>query len=127
MDTILDRKTQPPAVIRTERGLTIAGTRITLYQIMDYLRAGWSREQIREMHSLTESQVADVLQYIEEHRAEIEAEDAIVLREAEEDRRYWEERNRERLAAIKAMPPPPGQEAIRAKLKAEKRRLGMDD
>ena len=28
-----------PTVVRTERGLSIAGTRITLYQIMDYLKA----------------------------------------------------------------------------------------
>jgi len=28
-----------PSVILTERGLTIAGTRITLYDVMDYLRA----------------------------------------------------------------------------------------
>ena len=27
------------AIIRTERGLTIAGTRITLYDVMDYLTA----------------------------------------------------------------------------------------
>ena len=26
-------------IIRTERGLTIAGTRITLYDVMDYLKA----------------------------------------------------------------------------------------
>jgi hypothetical protein len=27
------------AIIRTERGLTIAGTRITLYDLMDYVTA----------------------------------------------------------------------------------------
>ena len=27
------------AIIRTERGLTIAGTRITIYDIMDYVTA----------------------------------------------------------------------------------------
>jgi len=26
-----------PTIIRTERGLTIAGTRITLYDVMDYI------------------------------------------------------------------------------------------
>lgn len=29
----------PPAIIRTERGLSIAGTRITLYDVMDYVTA----------------------------------------------------------------------------------------
>jgi hypothetical protein len=28
-------------VVRTSRGLSIAGRRLTLYSIMDYLRAGW--------------------------------------------------------------------------------------
>jgi hypothetical protein len=35
-------------VIRTERGLTIAGTRITLYDVLDYLYAGWPRKLIRD-------------------------------------------------------------------------------
>ena len=28
-----------PAIIRTERGLTISGTRVTLYDVMDYVAA----------------------------------------------------------------------------------------
>jgi len=31
---------QQPTNIRTERGLAIAGTRITLYDVMDHLAAG---------------------------------------------------------------------------------------
>jgi hypothetical protein len=27
-------------IVRTSRGLSIAGTRITLYQVMDYVKAG---------------------------------------------------------------------------------------
>ncbi len=30
---------QQPGIIRTERGLTITGTRITLYDVMDYVTA----------------------------------------------------------------------------------------
>ena len=30
-----------PAIIRTERGLTIKGTRITLYDVMEYLKADY--------------------------------------------------------------------------------------
>ncbi|NQE36576.1 hypothetical protein [Microcoleus asticus] len=36
MTSISDKQT---AIIRTERGLTIAGTRITIYDIMDYVTA----------------------------------------------------------------------------------------
>ena len=114
---------QQPTIIRTERGLAIAGTRITLYQIMDYLRAEWSPKRIRDWHNLTEQQIDDVMAYIAEHKAEVEVEYQQVLQETEEIRRYWEERNRERFARIAALPPKPGQEAIRAKLEAYKTNL----
>jgi uncharacterized protein (DUF433 family) len=114
---------QQPTIIRTERGLAIAGTRITLYQIMDYLKAEWSPKRIRDWHNFTEQQIDDVMAYIAEHKAEVEVEYQQVLQEAEEIRRYWEERNRERFARIAALPPKPGQEAIRAKLEAHKTNL----
>jgi uncharacterized protein (DUF433 family) len=115
-----------PTVVRTERGLTIAGTRITLYQIMDYLKDDWPPHLVQDWLSITDQQLAGVLAYIENHRDDVEAEYDLVLREAEESRRYWEERNRERFAQIAQLPPKPGQEAIRAKILAEKRRLGME-
>ncbi len=117
--------TPQPTVVRSSRGLSIAGTRITLYSIMDYVKAGRSPELIRDHFRLTIKQTADVLDYIKTHRAEVEAEYQQVLKEAEEERQYWEERNRERLAQIAAMPPKPGQEKIRAKLQAAKERLGI--
>ena len=39
-------------VVRTERGLTIAGTRITLYNIMDYVTAGYPAEYIQHLYNL---------------------------------------------------------------------------
>jgi hypothetical protein len=41
---------------------------------------------------------------------------------AQENRRYWEERKRERLAEIAALPPKPEQAAIRAKIAASRQR-----
>jgi len=116
-----------PTVVRTERGLSIAGTRITLYSIMDYLQAGWPTERIRDRLHLTDTQIADVMAYIEAQRATVEAEYQLVLQQAEENRHYWEARNRDRLTQLAAQPPPPapGQEAIRAKLQAQKSRLGL--
>ncbi len=106
-------------VIRTERGLTIAGTRITLYAVMDYVTAGCPPELIRERLQLTDQQVNDVLAYIQLHQAEVDQEYKIVLQRAAENRRYWEERNRERFAEIAANPQP-GHEVLRAKLAAWK-------
>jgi uncharacterized protein (DUF433 family) len=110
-------------IIRTERGLTISGTRITLYDVMDYLKAQYPSKLIREKLGLNDEQIRLALEYIDTHRAEVEAEYQECLQTAEEIRQYWEERNRERFAKIAAMPPKPGQEALRAKLQAWKARI----
>lgn len=111
-----------PGIIRTERGLTIAGTRITLYDVMDYVSAQYPPKFIRSMLNLTDEQVNAALSFIEANRAEVEAEYQIVLQEAEGIRQYWEERNREHFARIAAMPPKPSREALWAKLQAQKAR-----
>jgi uncharacterized protein (DUF433 family) len=53
------------AIVWTERGLTIAGTRITLYDVMDYLTAGYPSKLIREKLCLTDNQVNAALSYID--------------------------------------------------------------
>ncbi len=111
------------AIIRTERGLTIAGTRITLYDVMDYVTEQYPPKFIRAMLNLTDDQVNSALSYIDAHRAEVEAEYQVVLKEAEELRQYYEERNRDLISHIAAKPPRPGTEAIRAKLRAERAKL----
>jgi uncharacterized protein (DUF433 family) len=113
---------RPPTVVRTSRGLSIAGTRITLYDVMDYVQAGWPPKLIRDRLNLTDQQVTDALAYIAEHRAAVEAEYQQVLEQAEENRRYWEERNRERLAQIAALPPKPEHTAIWTKIAASRQR-----
>jgi uncharacterized protein (DUF433 family) len=111
------------AIIRTERGLSIAGTRITLYDVMDYLTAQYPPKFIRGLFNLTDEQIGAALAYIEAHRGEVEAEYQTVLRDAEEIRQYWEERNRERFAQIARLPPPPGREAAWEKLQQQKAKL----
>jgi uncharacterized protein (DUF433 family) len=111
------------SIIRTERGLTIAGTRITLYDVMDYVTEQYPPKFIRAMLSLTDEQVNCALSYIDSHRAEVEAEYQFVLKEAEELRQYYEEQNRDLIAHIAAKPPRSGTEAIRAKLRAERAKL----
>lgn len=115
--------TERSEIIRTERGLTIAGTRITLYDVMDYFTAGYPAKLIREKLCLTDAQIDAALSYIEAHQAEINAEYQEVLQIAEDNRQYWEERNREHFARLAAMSPKPGQETLRTKLQAWKDRL----
>jgi len=109
-------------IIRTERGLTIAGTRITLYDLMDYVTDQYPPKFIRSLFDLSEEQINAALTYIEANRTEVEAEYQKVLKETEELRLYYEEQNRERVARIATLPPPPGLEAAWEKLQAAKAR-----
>ncbi len=113
------------AIILTERGLTIAGTRITLYDVMDYLKSGWSPQLIRDWLPLTEQQLEVALSYIDTHRTDVEAEYQTVLQTAQEVEDYWREKNRERLAHLAALSPKPEQEELHAKLQAWKAKLGL--
>lgn len=128
--TNLQQNGQPngqSTVIRTGRGLTVAGTRITLYAIMDFIKEDYPPKLIRHKFNLTEQQMADVLAYIEKHRDEVEAEYRQVIAEGEERRREWEEKQKEILDSIPAdRPMSPQEAAIRAKLAEAKKRLGLE-
>jgi len=112
-----------PTIIRTESGLTIAGTRITLYDVMDYITAQYPHKFICALFRLTDEQMNAALSYIEANRAEVEAEYCLVLEEAKELQQYWREQNRELIEKIAKMPPPPGKEVAWEKLQAQKAKL----
>jgi len=107
--------TEWPSIVRTGRGVCIAGTRITLYHILDYLHAGWSPRLVQQWLDLTDVQMTDVMEYIAQHRDEIEQEYQQVLQRAEQNRRYWETRQREHLARREPKPLTPEQVALRAR------------
>lgn len=111
---------QPTVIIRTERGLTIAGTRITLYDVMDYVMGQYPSKFIQGLFELTDGQISAALAYIESHRSEVDAEYQQVIRETEALRQYYEAQNRERLAQIAQQPPKPGTEAAWEKLRVAK-------
>ena len=110
-------------IVRTGRGLTIAGTRITLYSIMDYMKADWSPKLIKDLFDLTDQQITGALAYIDANRNKVEAEYGIVIQKAEENRRYWTEYNREHLEKVASMPRKPEYEAVWKKLKARQARI----
>lgn len=93
-----------PTVVRTSRGLSIAGTRITLYQIMDYIRANEPPEVIRDHFRLTIKQTDDVLKYIKAHYDEVEKEYLKIVAQSEENRQYWYERNKKRFDQLAKIP-----------------------
>jgi phage terminase Nu1 subunit (DNA packaging protein) len=86
---------------------------------MDYVAAGWPSDLIRNRLQLSAEQLAAALEYIREHRQEVEAEYEQVVREAEESRRYWEVQDRERK---RERTPAPERQALRARLAAWKKK-----
>jgi len=117
------------AILRTERGLSIAGTRITIYQLMDYLKADQPTAVIKDLFRLSDEEMNGdleyILEYLKQYPYKDEEEYQEVLRQAEASRTYWEQRNRERLQAIARQPPKPGTEKIRAQIEKKKAELGI--
>jgi hypothetical protein len=101
------------------------GTRITLYAILDYVHAGWPPKLIQEWFNLTDTQIEDVFSYLAAHRDEVEQEYQQVIQQAEETRRYWEERNRNRVVQSPPASTSSEQTALREKLRAWKDKIGL--
>jgi hypothetical protein len=111
-----------PSIVRTERGLTVGGRRLTLYFLEDHFRAGWPPEAVRRWFNLSDQEIADVVGYIAAHREEFDAEYQNIVQHAEENRKYWRDRNRDLMERIKATPPSPEVAAKRAKLEDLRRK-----
>jgi uncharacterized protein (DUF433 family) len=62
----------PPAEIHDRgRGPEIKGTRITVYDILEYLIGAWSKDRIAELYRLSVEQVQAAIDYISEHDLEV--------------------------------------------------------
>lgn len=83
-------------IIETGRGPSISGKRITLYDVMDYLKDDWHPKHIARWLQLTPEEIAGAMAYLKEHEAEMEERYVAMLKRAQEERRYWEERNKDR-------------------------------
>jgi len=58
-------------IINRGRGPEIAGTRITVYDVMDYRKHGWHRDRIAAQFRLSSDQVQAAFDYIDAHQAEV--------------------------------------------------------
>jgi uncharacterized protein (DUF433 family) len=66
-------KIRPAEIINRGRGPEIAGTRITVYDVMDYRKHGWHRDRIAALFRLSSDQVQAALDYIDANLAEVTA------------------------------------------------------
>lgn len=110
---------------RSDRGLAIAGIRLTLYEIMDLVKAGWSSEKILEFYPLTAEQLQDAYNYFAVHGEAFDAEYERVIRESDERERYWRARQAERERTMVRPPDTPEKAAVRARIAEAKARRGM--
>jgi uncharacterized protein (DUF433 family) len=110
---------------RSDRGLAIAGTRLTLYEIMDVVKAGWSSEKILELYPLTAEQLQDAYNYFATHGEEFEAEYQEVVRYSEELERYYRAKQEDILRAAANRPRTPEEAALRARFEAQKAKKGI--
>ena len=63
-----------PRVVDQGDGPKIEGTRITVYTILEYLRAGRTRDWIAAMLHLSSRQVQAAIDYIRDHEMQVNAE-----------------------------------------------------
>lgn len=70
-----------PHIINRGDGPKIAGTRITVYTVLDHIRAGRTRDWIAAMLNLSSDQVQAAMDYIDDHNTQVNAEyDTIIAR-----------------------------------------------
>jgi hypothetical protein len=113
----------PGIVRRKDRGLCVAGNRMTLYFIMDFLKAGWPAHLLRDQLLLTDEEMRNVLNYIEANRESFEAEYEEVVRQSAERESYYRARQEELQERLDERPGAPAnlspeQAAAWARLKA---------
>ena len=112
---------QPEIIRRPDKGLTISGTRTTIYAVMDYVQANDSRENMLLGLNLTDAQLDAALAYIAANRDAVNAEYQHVLQLADEHRRVAEEQLRDHLARTPHPPITPEKAALYAKLVEQQR------
>jgi uncharacterized protein (DUF433 family) len=66
-----DEVAMSTAIINRGRGPEIAGTRITVYDILDYTTADWHHTAIAATLRLSSAQVLAAIEYIEKHKDEV--------------------------------------------------------
>jgi uncharacterized protein (DUF433 family) len=78
-------------IINRGRGPELLGTRVTVYRVMDFLRAGDPPQRIAEELDLSAEQVQAALEYINAHVVEVETEYEAILKRVSQPNPDWVE------------------------------------
>ncbi len=75
----MELTTADATVIDRGRGPEIAGTRITVYDVMDYLKHDWHRDRIAALFRLSSRDIQAAIDYIDQHRERVETDYQAIL------------------------------------------------
>jgi uncharacterized protein (DUF433 family) len=81
-------------VVRNNFGLAIVGTRITIYDIMDYLKQEWPQHLIQDWLNLSKPQISEAIDYINNNYDQVQKEYENVLENNETIEQYWRKRTK---------------------------------
>lgn len=82
-------------IVNRGDGPKIEGTRITVYQVLEYVQNGHSREWIASVLDLSSRQVQAALDYIREHETEVNAQYEKIIGRIRQGNPAWVERRLE--------------------------------
>ena len=66
-------KSNNSVIVDRGRGPEIVGTRITVYDVLDYHQHGWHRDRIAALFRLSSRDIQAAIDYIEAHEADVMA------------------------------------------------------
>ena len=75
----MELTTADATIINRGRGPEIAGTRIAVYDVMDYLKHGWHRDRIAALFRLSSRDIQAAIDHIDRHREQVEADYQTIL------------------------------------------------
>ncbi|ETX07320.1 DUF433 domain-containing protein [Candidatus Entotheonella palauensis] len=100
-------------IINRGRGPEIEGTRITVYDVLDYAKHGWHRDRTAALFRLSSRDIQAAPDYIQQHKEEVAANYKHIL-ERQKHHTYppdieakihaSRERAKARIAAMKSLP-----------------------
>ena len=108
--------TTTASIVETGRGPSIAGTRTTVFSVMDFLKSGESRERIKQLLLISDDQLDAVLEYIDAHKSAIEEEYSEIVRCSEIRKEMSERIFRERSPISPDLPADQRRELLRQRL-----------
>ena len=117
----MNTTTTEAVIVETPRGPSLAGTRITVYSVMDLIKANRSKRYIAQMMLLTPEQVDAVFDYVETHRDAVEAQYARILQREAEARTAFKKWRRERMPHLVDLSPEELRQHLIQKLEAKKK------